>query len=196
MPLYIIYDLKVAKQSGFFKQFIKERKQTGAVAPSSRYLMRHMLKPVDFKKAKVIVELGPGNGVFTKGILKKMAPDAKLFSFELNTSFYEFIQNEIQDDRLILINDSAEKIETYLQQHNVQQADYVISSLPLAVIPPRVKVTILKAAKKILPPKGKYIQFQYSLNAKGLLEKNFKHVKINFTAINIPPAFVYECSND
>jgi phosphatidylethanolamine/phosphatidyl-N-methylethanolamine N-methyltransferase len=195
LQLYIFHKA-VAKQSGFFKQFIKERKQTGAVAPSSRYLMRHMLKPVDFKKAKIIVELGPGNGVFTKGILAKMAPDAKLFSFELNTSFYEFMKNEIKDDRLVLINDSAEKMEEYLLQHNIEQADYIISSLPLAVIPPRIKLTILKASKKTLTPKGKYIQFQYSLNAKGLLEKNFKSVKVNFTAINIPPAFVYECTNE
>ena len=58
----------------------------GAVAPSSKFLMKKRLKSVDFSKAKVIVELGPGTGVFTKGILDKMTDDAKLFSFELTSS--------------------------------------------------------------------------------------------------------------
>lgn len=184
----------MAKQSGFLKEFFKERKQTGAVAPSSKYLMRHMLKPIDFSKAKVIVELGPGNGVFTKGLLDKMAPDALLFSFELNSSFYEFIKNTISDKRLILVNDSAEKMEDYLKQYHFTSTDYIVSSLPLAVIPEEIKNSIIEISQKILSEEGNYIQFQYSLNAKKLLEKNFKKVKVNFTAINIPPAFIYTCS--
>jgi len=191
---YKIKTFLVAKQSGFLKEFFKERKQTGAVAPSSKYLMRHMLKPIDFNKAKVIIELGPGNGVFTKGLLGKMAPDALLFSFELNTSFYEFMKTTIQDKRLILVNDSAEKMEEHILLHNFTKADYIVSSLPLAVIPDEIKNSIIEISQKILSDEGNYIQFQYSLNAKKLLEKNFKKVKINFTAINIPPAFVYSCS--
>jgi phosphatidylethanolamine/phosphatidyl-N-methylethanolamine N-methyltransferase len=186
----------VAKQSGFLKEFFKERKQTGAVAPSSKYLMRHMLNPIDFAKAKVIIELGPGNGVFTKGLLEKMAPDALLFSFELNTAFYEFMKTTIQDKRLILVNDSAEKMSEYLLPYHISEADYVVSSLPLAVIPDPIKTTIIEVSQSILKPEGKYIQFQYSLNAKKLLERNFKKVKVNFTAINIPPAFIYTCSKN
>lgn len=184
----------MSKKSGFLKEFFKERKQTGAVAPSSKYLMRHMLKPIDFSKAKVIIELGPGNGVFTKGILSKMAPDAVLFSFELNTAFYEFIAKSIDDPRLILINDSAEKMEEYINKHNFRTADYIVSSLPLAVIPEDIKNKVIAVSANLLTEEGKYIQFQYSLNAKKLLEANFKKVKINFTAINIPPAFIYSCS--
>jgi phospholipid N-methyltransferase len=182
------------KKSAFVKEFFKEKKQVGAIAPSSKFLMKKMLKPIDFTTAKVVIELGPGNGVFTKGLLKKLNTDARLFSFELNENFYDLISSSIQDDRLILLNESAEKIQDILSQHGIEKVDYVVSSLPLAVIDESIKQAILDAAVTALKPEGKYIQFQYTLNAKKLLESKFKSVSYSFVPANIPPAFVYTCT--
>ena len=41
---------------------------------------------------------------------------------------------------------------------------------------------------------GVYVQFQYSLNAHKLLKKKFNKVTLDFTPINMPPAFVYRCT--
>ncbi len=185
----------MAKKSKFFNEFLKERKTVGAVSPSSKFLMKKMLAPINFEKANVIVELGPGNGIFTKGLLKKMKPDAKLISFELSQNFYEHINLKIRDKRLVLINDSADKLEKYLSIEGVSKVDYVVSSLPLAVISDEVKTDVLNACVKFLGKEGKYIQFQYSLNAKKLLQSKFNNVNYKFVAVNIPPAFVYECKN-
>lgn len=185
----------MAKQAKFFKEFFREKKQVGAIAPSSRFLMRKMLKPINFERAKIIVELGPGNGVFTKGLLDKMNSDCRLFSFELNETFFSHIQSEIKDHRLTLLNQSAEKIGDILKANGIEKADYIVSSLPLAVIPGPIKTNILDNAQKYLSEHGKYIQFQYTLNAKKLLEERFSKVKIDFTPVNIPPAFIYRCSN-
>lgn len=185
----------MAKQGKFIKEFFKEKKQVGAISPSSKFLMRKMIKPIDFDRAKVIVELGPGNGVFTKGLLNKMSSDCRLFSFELNETFYSHIKSDINDHRLTLLNESAEKIKDVLKENGIEKADYIVSSLPLAVIPSSIKNQILDNAKDSLSENGKYIQFQYTLNAKKLLEERFENVKIEFTAANIPPAFVYQCSN-
>lgn len=157
--------------------------------------MKKMLKPIDFKSAKCILELGPGNGVFTKGILDRMSADCKLISFELNEHFCDYIKNQINDHRFTLLNRSAEDIQDVLKEFGIGKADYIVSSLPLAVIPTEIKSNILDGAKKALTEKGKYIQFQYTLNAKKLLEDRFSEVKIDFTPVNIPPAFVYRCSN-
>lgn len=157
--------------------------------------MKKMVKPIDFSRAKVIVELGPGNGIFTKGLLERMTSDAHLFSFELNESFYKIIQAEINDHRLTLLNETAENIGEVLKANNIEKADYIVSSLPLTVIPKPIKTKILDNAKAHLAEGGAFIQFQYTLNAKKLLEERFNDVKIDFTAVNIPPAFVYRCSN-
>ena len=77
----------MAKKTAFLKQFWQEKKMVGAMSPSSKYLAHKMLRNIDFKKAKVIIELGPGTGIFTKKILEFMQPDAKLLVFELNDTF-------------------------------------------------------------------------------------------------------------
>ena len=76
----------MTKKGSFLKTFLKDR-QVGAMSPSSRFLANKMLENINFDEAKVIVELGPGTGVFTHVLLEKMRPDATLLVFELNTEF-------------------------------------------------------------------------------------------------------------
>ena len=178
----------------FIQQFWREKKMVGSISPSSPFLTEKMLENVDFKNAKVIIEIGPGTGVFTRKILKKLAPDARLLVFELNQDFYNTLKVEIVDDRCIFINDSAEFIQKYLQINNLNQVNYIISSLPLSNIPIRIVLKILHTSKNVLAHNGKFIQFQYSLNQKKALEHVFSEVSIDFTTWNIPPAFIYTCS--
>lgn len=185
--------MKVAKpQSGkFLKTFFKERKQVGAVAPSSRFLVKKMCNKVDFETAKVIIELGPGTGVFTREILDRASDDSKIFVFELNQDFCKILETKFQDKRIVLVNGSAEKMESVLKDHGIEKADAIISSLPLTVIPEPIKSNILKASFQILKSKGVYVQYQYSLNAKKLIESHFGKLNLKFSLINIPPAFIY-----
>jgi phosphatidylethanolamine/phosphatidyl-N-methylethanolamine N-methyltransferase len=183
----------MAKKRAFLKQFIQDRKTVGSVRPSSRFLSEKMLENIDFLDAKTIVELGPGTGVFTEKILEKMAVDAQLLVFELNKNFMRGLRKKIKDPRVIFIHDSAEKMEEYLEKHHLAQADVIISSLPLFNFPQELRETIISNAYKILKNAGKYIQFQYSTQAKKLLETTFDQVSITFTPLNFPPAFVYTC---
>lgn len=186
----------VNKKKDFLKQFFKEKKTVGAVSPSSRFLLNKMLKSIDFDTAQVIVEFGPGTGVFTKEIIKRMQPNCKLLVIELNDSFYDKIQQEFTGmDQVILCKDSAENLESLFEQHGLLQADVIVSSLPLAIFPGEVVDNILLASKQHLKEDGLFIQFQYSLSSKRKLEKYFENIKITFTARNLPPAFVYNCSN-
>lgn len=181
------------QKKSFLKQFWQERKMVGAMAPSSRFLAQKMLENIDFTKARVIIELGPGTGVFTDRILKEMHEDAKLLVFELNDNFCNSLKNRISDPRVIIIHDSAEKIEFYLNENNLGKADVVISSLPLANFPKDLRNSILQASNNSLTNVGKYIQFQYSLQSKRHIKKFFPEMSINFTPLNFPPAFVYTC---
>ncbi len=178
----------------FISEFFKNKSEIGAVAPSSKFLGKKMYGGIDFSKVKCIVEFGPGTGVFTKEILKRMNPEASMIVFETNPSFYEKLKKEIKDERALILNESAEKIGEYLSLKNHEKADYIISSLPLTVFPKKLKENILKSAVENLSEKGQYIQFQYSLNAHKLLKENFGSVKLAFSLINVPPAFVYKCS--
>jgi phosphatidylethanolamine/phosphatidyl-N-methylethanolamine N-methyltransferase len=183
----------MAKKTTFLKEFFKEKKTVGAIAPSSKILVKSMLSKLDVENAKVIVEYGPGTGPFTTEVLKRMAPDAKLLVFETQESFCEILKEKIQDDRLEIINDSAEKIGEYLHKFGFEDADIIISSLPFTVIPNPAKTNILNNTVKFLNRKGIFTQYQYSLNAHKLLKARFKNVKVKFSPFNLPPAFVYTC---
>jgi len=184
------------KKSSFLQQFWKQKKMVGAMAPSSRFLANLMMKNIDFTKADVIVELGPGTGVFTKRILEKMHPNAVILAFELNDEFFYSLTHIFKDPRVHLIHDSAEKIEHYLTKLNLAQADIVVSSLPLAVFPPQLRDAVLDASYKSLRVNGNYVQFQYSLTSKKHIKRVFEKVSIDFTPFNFPPAFVYTCSKE
>lgn len=177
----------------FLKQFIKDRQMVGATHPSTRALGEKILEHVDFENSRLLVELGPGTGVFTDLIIDQMAADAKLLVFELNDNFFESLAERIHDPRVQLIHDSAEFISKYLTEDEQQKVDVVISSLPLTVFPEQLRKTVLDVAHECLKPDGMYTQFQYSLQAKRLLEARYKKVQIAFTMRNFPPAFVYTC---
>ena len=175
----------------FLKEFWKDKQMVGAISPSTRFLGEKMIENVDFDQVRMIVELGPGTGVFTELILNRMHPDAKLLAFELNDSFYQNLVKRFDDPRVQIIHDSAEKIADYTDGKKV---DAVISSLPLMVFSEELRNNVVNAAYDSLKKDGKYMQFQYSLQSKKLLQSVYKTVSVKFTMKNLPPAFVYTCS--
>ena len=181
------------KKRLFLKQFFKQKKMVGAVAPSSRFLAHKMLNHLPLSTAKVIVELGPGSGVFTKRIIKEMGENTQLIVIELNDLFYNELSSTIQDPRVHFFHDSANKIGEFIKQIGKDKADFIISSLPLANFPEDLKTDLLDSIHKSLDDKGTFVQFQYSLQSKKAIRKQFTKTKITFTPFNIPPAFVYSC---
>lgn len=71
----------------FLKEFIMNPKSTGAVAPSSKRLVELMVSTAELSDKKLVVELGPGTGVFTKEIVETLSPDADFFCIESNEKF-------------------------------------------------------------------------------------------------------------
>jgi phospholipid N-methyltransferase len=156
----------------FISEVLKTGGTIGALSPSSSFLAHKMLGPIHFETAKCIIEFGPGTGIFTHKLLEKMTQDCRLFVFEINPAFFEELKT-INDKRIIVINDSAENCMTHLKHHHQENADYIVSSLPFAMIPAQVVDAILENAYHVLSEKGKFIQFQYSLNALSKLKTIF-----------------------
>ena len=176
----------------FLREFFRDLRTIGAIIPSSDSLVRKIVRPIDFSEAKYIVELGAGNGCITKTLLRFMQPGAQLFSFDTNERFCEDLRS-LGDERLRVINDSAEHISLYLSKFKIKQADYIVSGLPLASLPGHIGENIIDEVYAALKPGGLYIQFQYSLKSYRKFKERFAQVKLGFTPLNIPPAFVYIC---
>ena len=176
----------------FLTEFLRNRKEIGALAPSSRFLVRKILQPIPFEKVECVVELGPGEGAITRELLQRVTPETQVFIYEMNRTFCETLR-PLENDRVHIKNTSAEHLERTLAAAHVAQVDAVISSLPFSVMPDEVVDNILKQVKNVLAPGGVFLQYQYSLGSYKELKAIFSEVEVGFTPLNIPPAFVYRC---
>ena len=178
----------------FIKEFWKDKKMIGSIIPSSKFLAAKMLNHIPLKNTKLIIELGPGTGIFTEKIIEKIGASTHLIVLELNTDFCKESKAKINLPNVHIKEASADKIGEIMKQIGFEKADIIISSLPLANFSEELRNSILEIVHESLNEKGSFIQFQYSLNAFKNLKKLFPVIKLNFTALNFPPAFVYTCS--
>lgn len=177
----------------FLSNFIKYPKEVGAMAPSSRFLRDKMMNHIDFRNAKNIVELGPGIGIFTKNILQRSGSGTTLFCFEVNKEFCAYLSSNIPDEKLVVINESAENLRNSLKKFELQKADCIVSSLPFLDFSAAKRRKIINEVKQSLKDKGKFVLFQYTTRIENMLEANFSNVEKNFVLLNVPPAFLYVC---
>ncbi|PCJ26876.1 MAG: ribosomal RNA adenine dimethylase [SAR86 cluster bacterium] len=171
---------------------IKSIRTSGTITPSSKSLIKRLLGPIDFDSAKCIIELGPGNGCVTSALLKRMPSDCVLICFEVNNDFVAQL-NSLNEPRLHVYNVCASSIREILDKHDIAEVDYVVSSLPLALIDDDVVANILASVKFNLREGGRFLQYQYSLKNYSDMKPMFSDVKLRFTLRNMPPAFVYDC---
>lgn len=177
------------KKLDFLKESLKDLKTVGTFTRSSKFLCKGMIKHIDFPTAKLIVELGAGDGVITRFILDEMHPDAKLLVFEVNERFCDELR-EIDDDRLIIAQDSAENIGSHVARLGFDKVDAIISAIPFVALPKELGYSIVRECHRCMKKGGRYIQVHYSLVTKKLYETIFGNVDISWIPLNVPPAFV------
>jgi phospholipid N-methyltransferase len=145
-------------------------------------------------KGKVVLELGPGTGVFTKEILKVLPRDGILISIDSNKDFIDYLSNKIDDTRLKLVEGDAREMREILNKYNIQEVDFIVSGLPLGHFGKELKNQILSCSKDCLKQGGKYVQFEYLLAGYKSVKEVFPTMDISFEIFNLPPAFVMECT--
>ncbi len=193
----------------FFNESLKSFSTTASVVPSSPYLARAMLRPIDFLHATAIVEVGVGTGAMTHELLHHMRPDARLYAIDINERFIDYLRRNIDDKRLVPITGSAEHLGTILSEHGVRHVDAIVSSLGLSLMTQPQREGILREMKRQLRPGGVFTQFQYlharhapralqffSLEAfseEEFLRQYFRRVSLHTVLRNFPPATVYTC---
>ncbi|HWI58856.1 MAG TPA: rRNA adenine N-6-methyltransferase family protein [Bacillota bacterium] len=176
------------------RNFLKHPNMVGWVLPSSRFLVKDVLKQVDWKGTRVIVEYGPGVGTFTTAILQRMRPDAKLIALEINPEFFAFLQGSLNDPRLHLINESAADIDAVLRRLGYTQPDCIISGIPFKTIPHDLRDTIVRKTHAVLKPNGTFLVYQFSTAVLPYLERVFSKVSRDFELLNIVPAQLFFCA--
>ena len=178
----------------FFSNFLNSPNEVAAIAPSSRHLINQILSHVALEDANFVVEYGPGVGTVTYALLEKLSPNAKLLCFETNLKFCNLIKKEIKDDRLEVINDSAENLAYHLKRLGIGSIDYAFSGIPFSLIEQKNKKGIIKTTRDKLRQGGKFLVYQqYSMMVRKYLKIYFENIKTKFESRNIPPSYVFVC---
>ena len=178
----------------FARNFFRFPAMLGSLVPSSRFLVNDVLSQVNWERAQVVVEYGPGVGTMTQEILKRMRPDARLVALELNQDFVDFLKNQIRDPRLHVAQASACQVREVLAGLGINHADYIISGIPYSNMPDSARHEIVKETRQILGDDGALLIYQFTRTVLPYLESNFGTVQQNFQPWNILPARIFHCT--
>jgi phosphatidylethanolamine/phosphatidyl-N-methylethanolamine N-methyltransferase len=190
----------VYEYAKFFKVFLRAPALTSAIMPSSPWLAERMVANIGLEQAKVVAELGPGTGAFTRAVQKEISPSAFYLAVEIDKVFASHLKRQFP--RVHIVNDSAERLDQHLQSLGHASADCVLSGLPWAGFKGEEQQRVLGAVVRTLKPGGMMTTYAFNHVAwrsgarsfRKLLESNFSEVTTTPTEWrNLPPAFVYRC---
>ena len=184
-----------------FYEFLSLPRTIGTITPCSERLAEEIVTPICFSSASVIVEYGPGTGVFTKKILDNKKKDTVFFALELNQEMFNLMKHRFPD--VEVHKSSASEVDIHLKNAGVDHVDAIVSGLPWAGFSDKLQDEILEKTLLVLPDGGIFITFAYvhglvlpgGIKFKKKIKKLFSTVKISPVVWkNIPPAIVYTCT--
>lgn len=175
----------------FLKGFLKHPAMVGSVVPSSAAMIERMLAPVDWATTRLFVEYGPGVGAFSRPILDRLAPDARLISIDTNADFIRYLRHDIVDPRFAAVHGSAADVRQIVADHGFERADQVLSGLPFSTLPAHAGPAIAEATHEVLRPGGCFLVYQVSNRVHDYLDPHFARVDRGFAWRNVPPCRLY-----
>jgi phospholipid N-methyltransferase len=175
----------------FFLEWLSAPLRVGAIAPSSPKLAKAITAGISAEDAPVI-ELGPGSGVFTRALLERGIPQARLALVEQSEAFAGQLTVEFPQARVLCIDATQLEARTVI---GGERAGAVVSGLPLLLMPAPTVATILEKVFECLRPDGAFFQFTYgprSPVSRDVLDRlGLVAVRVSMVLGNFPPAFVY-----
>ena len=148
-----------------------------------------MLHGLDIGNMKYVVELGPGTGVFTEELYRRLPDDAEVMVIELDAGYVKDLKRRF-GDRFDIFQASASELENLVAERNWPRVDFVISGLPF-VIPQSVK-EVLFASLKARTDQGTV--FRFFTYMPPLMKPHYRDFDLNlvrFVGANFPPMWIY-----
>lgn len=177
----------------FARNFVRHPRMLGTPLLSPRPMIEELLKRVNWREARVIVEYGPGVGNITAEILRRMHPEAALVAIETNREFADYLRVTLHDPRLRVIHGSAAEVRVRLAILGASEPDHVISGIPFSTMTGALRDGILRATHSVLQPGGLFLAYQYSRQVLPGLKRIFGDVRQDFLLFNLVPTWLFQC---
>lgn len=151
----------------FLTQTFRDYHHVGAIAPSSRSLARALAWALDRRPPAGpmrVLEVGPGTGALTRGILEKLQPQDQLVLCEINQDFVHALEERFSTDPEF----QKWRANTQILCMPVQDftADttfhHIVCGLPFNNFPPQLVKAIFAKFSSLLLPGGTASYFEYA----------------------------------
>lgn len=172
----------------------------GAVAPSGRALSDLLASVAPAEGQPTVVELGPGTGVVSAALRRRLPAGARHIAVEIDPGMVEHLRRT--RPWLEVIQGDAADLQKLLADAGVDRVDAVISGLPWTLFPESAQRGIIDQVTRVLAPGATFTTFAYShvrrfptqRRFRGVLEEAFTEVTVTPTVWrNLPPALAYQC---
>lgn len=174
----------------FLRSWLANPRQIGAVAPSSPKLAELMTREIDAGTG-LVLELGPGTGVFTHALVERGVRQEDITLVELSDEFANLLAQRFPKARLL--RSSASQLAN--TRTLMPRFGAVISGLPLLTMPGPTVFRIVAGAMRMLQQDSHIYQFTYGwrcpVPARVLEKLGLTAERIGTVVSNMPPASVY-----
>lgn len=183
----------------FLREFARNPKGIGAVAPSGPQLAQRMVREADIAADHAVIELGPGTGPITRE-LRRTHPDVDLLLVEPAADLAGLLRDAFPGVRVD--QRMAQDLPAICADWGREQIDRVVSGLPWTMWSEQVIAAGLDAVVKVLAPGGRMVTFSYvhaqllpaARLFRHLLDERFARVsRTRVQWLNVPPALVFVC---
>lgn len=174
-----------------FEEFARHPAKVGSPFPATPRLVHRVLDRIDWCRVDVLVEYGPGTGVFTVEALRRLKPGSTLIAIEPGERFVAALRDEITDPKLIVVKGWAQDVERHLGACGQTQVDCVLTGLPFSTLADAEAETILRCTARVLASDGVLAAYQMRRAIAPLLERHFAAIEHGFEWWNIPPCHLY-----
>lgn len=179
----------------FLRKFLRHGTAIASIAPSSPWLSRATVRPIDWSRAKVIVELGAGTGPITRVIAANATPECRVLVIERDADFSRILRSRYGHlPNFEVIEGDVRHLLTVLRNQGIQHVDHVVSGLPTPSLPDEVRQELFDALRIVLGSDGGFHQItEIPWLYLPFYRRHFEEVRFVFEPRNIPPAGVYHC---
>jgi phosphatidylethanolamine/phosphatidyl-N-methylethanolamine N-methyltransferase len=143
----------------FAKSMKDDPKRVGALKPSSQGLARMMAAQVDQGLDGKILELGPGTGSLTEGLLAAGVPEERLIMLEMGPEFCALLGDRYQAAKIV--QGDAFDLKNFARNHLDAPLAAIVSGLPLFNFGAGKRRQLIHDCLDLLDPEGSFIQFTY-----------------------------------
>jgi phosphatidylethanolamine/phosphatidyl-N-methylethanolamine N-methyltransferase len=175
----------------FLREAARFSRTTGTFAPSGTAVSRAMAAAVgDGTGGKVLIELGPGTGAFTRELTHRF-PRHRVVAVEFIEAFARHLARTMPT--VTVVTGCASQLDRHLNAIGVGRDDVagVVSGLPLLTLPGDLSRRILASVTDVLKPGRRYVQITYSTRAWRRFETpGFVREPVRRVWRNLPPAAV------